>query len=227
MAGFRLDDAAAEGCPPTQQPPSNYEMPFREDDAGALWLRGCFKSFWYYGAARHDISYGIRWIGSTNVPVETGVAPLNLRGLNEGKYKNVTVKNTTEKRIGIMLGLEVIGDILCRSDNMINLIIMSRWNGILHSAVGASTANYGTTGTQIRQIVTCSAIPHDIGFEGADTSSTSSTDPDSTLHTMYLEPGETGVVGAKLAIQYTKGIPDGQEVLVFAESAVRVYGFTI
>lgn len=42
MTGFRLDDGSG-GCPPTASAPGDYEIPFRFDGAGSLWITSCFK----------------------------------------------------------------------------------------------------------------------------------------------------------------------------------------
>lgn len=214
MVGIRRTDGAA-GCPPTETPESDYQNPFRLDSAGALWLRECFEEFRFFGAALHDIPTGIRWIGSDAVPVDAPGTIRTARGITTGTYRNVTVTNTTQEQMQILLGLDCSADIITNLSKLVTVSVISRWNGNYQSSSGMSPPNISFTNRTVRQVVNISANAHDPGFE------------DTGSPTIVLNPGESGTVSAKMSITYWDGQPDGRDVLVSANAAVRVYGHSL
>lgn len=213
MVGIRKTDGSA-GCSQTETPTSDYANPFRLDGSGGLWLRQCFEDFRYYGAARHDVDLGNRWIGSEECkPDFTNI--LSAKGINTGRYSNVTVTNDTQNPMQIMVGIDLLADIISNLQHMVSISLITRWNGAYHSSSGVSLPSRAFTNKQVRQSVTVSASPHDASFEGGGVPS------------VVLQPGETGTVSAKLSIGYIQGMPDGRDILVSASSAVRVYGHSL
>ena len=211
MAGFRLTDGSS-GCPPTETPPASYEIPFRFDSAGRLWITSCFKGFRYFGAARHDLPIpGI--IGGTFVL--NGPPGASGPGISGGLYENITVTNDTECGMGILIGLDVGADIEVRADNLVYWTLASRWNGETHSIASASSTKIAGSTALVRQVINASANPHDIGFE------------DGPGAALTLAPGESATVGAKLFCYYGVGAPTGTETVYSSNSAVRVYGYIL
>lgn len=218
MAGIRRTDGQP-GCPPTETPPADYKIPFRLDDDDAFWLRECFEEFHYFGAARHDIPTGIRWIGSAECPVDSPDL-VHARGMTTGKYRNVLVTNKTQQPMQILLGLDCTVDIIANYSKLIVIGMISRWNGVYQSSSRVSPPSRAFTNKRVRQTVTVSANAHDLAYE---TTSPAVDNPTQIV----LQPGESGTVSAKLAVYYLQGQPDGKDVIVAAESAVRVYGHAL
>jgi hypothetical protein len=213
MVGIRRTDGAA-GCPPTETPEAGYLNPFRTDSVGALWIRECFEEFKYFGAARHDIVTGIRWIGSAALPVDTPGLISTAHGVKEGTYDNVTVTNNTQQPMQLLFGLDCVADLLTNTNKLITLSVISRFNGVYQSSSGAGPPNRSGVNRAIRQIVNISSNPQDVAFETTGVPTT-------------LNPGESGTVSAKISIAYWGGQPDGRDVLVSAAAAVRVYGHSL
>lgn len=213
MAGFRQTDGSS-GCPPNETPPADYTIPFRFDDAGRLWVTSCFKGFRYFGSARHDIS-SVEILGSSKVPVNT-TGDISSGGVTAGVYKTLTVTNTTTCNLGILLANDVYADLETGVFNQVRWVISERWNGANHASSAFSTPIFSTvlTGT-VRQQMTASANPHDVGFENTGNPS------------LTLAPGVSATVGCVMFLQYQIGAPNGTEKLHSANSAVRVYGYVI
>lgn len=211
MAGFRLNDGSS-GCPPTETPPAGYEIPFRFDEAGRLWVTSCFKGFRYFGAARHDLPIAGE-LGGAFVPNGAGIVAGS--GISGGTYENITVTNDTECDLGILLGLDVTADLEVRADNMAVWTLASRWNGETHSFCSTSSTKIAGSTALVRQMVGASANPHDLGFE------------DGTAAALTLAPGASATIGAKLFLYYAVGSPTGTETVYSSSSAVRVYGYIL
>jgi len=175
-------------------------------------MLGCFPDLKYYGAARHDIPLGLRAIGSDTLPIDDSL--VTGRGIQVGTYKNVVVTNNTERNMGLIVGLDMFCDLLTKASNMVLLSITSRWNGNYHSGVQAGTPTVTRSKKYIRQQVNISANPADVVFEEGTPS-------------LVLAPGESGTFSCKLVISYVAGRPDGRDILISADSAVRVYGHTL
>jgi hypothetical protein len=212
MAGFRLTDGS-EGCPPTEAPPSSYQIPFRFDSAGRLWITSCFKGFRYFGAARHDLpiagELGGAFVPNSGTPGASGAPVVG------GTYENITVTNDTECDLGILLGLDVSADLETRADNLVIWTLASRWNGETHSICSTSTTKITGSTSLVRQLIGASANPHDLGFE------------DGAGAVLTLAPGASAVIGAKLYCYYGAGAPTGTETVYSSTSAVRVYGYIL
>lgn len=213
MAGFRLTDGSS-GCPPTEAPPADYEIPFRFDVAGKLWITSCFKNLKYFGAARHDIGSQVGFIGFGDLLVSTDPDIVSGSGVTQGTYTNLNVTNTSECDIGILIGLDVFADMSTRSNNLVRWCLSSRINGAHYSLAAASSINTDNTAHFVRSQFQSSANPHDVGIETGTTPLT-------------LASGATMIVGAKMFIEYVVGSPTGTEVVNSAASAVRVYGYNI
>lgn len=210
MAGFLLTGGGA-GCPPTQAPPAGYENPFRFNDAGFLWLNGCFPGLRYFGAARHDIAAsGV--LGSGSYPVDSGVlsAPVTA-----GTYTNLTVTNDTDCTLGILLGYDMFVDIQARADNLVRWVVAASWNGVVHSQNALSSTRLNGSTALIRTQATSGANPHDLGLESGG------------VATMTLAPGASGLVGCQLFLQYKLGASTGTESVFESYSAVRAYGYVL
>jgi hypothetical protein len=212
MAGFRLTDGSS-GCPPTETPPASYEIPFRFDSAGRLWVTSCFKGFRYFGAARHDLpipgTIGGAFVPNSASPGASG------GGITGGTYENITITNDTECDLGILVGLDVSADLETRADNLVYWTLASRWNGDTHSIASVSTTKIAGSTALVRQLVGASANPHDLGFE------------DGSAAALTLAPGASATVGAKLFCYYGTGAPTGTETVYSSSSAVRVYGYIL
>lgn len=219
MTGFLLTPDAP-GCPPTETPPSDYENPFREDANGALWVRQCFSDLRYIGAARQDAG-GI-WpppvIGDSGTPLTPfgQISTDATKGIKVGKYRNVTVYNDTPGILGLLVGLDMVADVIVRADHRVYMAVQSRWNGASHSFTWCSTPQYIGSTKMLRRSLTVSACPHDLRLE------------DDGEPELILYPGESGVVSAKVHIAYGDDqIPAGTERLIHFASAVRVYAYML
>lgn len=227
MSGFRLTDGTS-GCPPTETPPATYENPFRFDTAGRLWITSCFKGFRYLGAARHDLPiFGV--LGSEWVPADPGL--LAGSGIPGGTYQTLNITNSTECPLGLMLSLDMTLDLEARADNLCIWSLSSRYNGAHHSLCQASNARVSDSTALVRQIITASANPHDLGFETGATGGVGTIDVDAgtdgAAALLTLQPGASAQVGAKLFMHYAVGAATATETVYSAYSAIRVYGYIL
>lgn len=222
MTGFRLTDGSA-GCPPTEAPPGSYEIPFRFDSAGRLWITSCFKGFRYFGAARHDLPLA-GTIGGADVTPGAGllVGP----GISGGTYVNMTITNDTECDLGILLALDVTADLEVRADNQLIWTLSSRWNGAHHSLCSFSNARIAGSTALVRQVGGASANPHDLGFE-ATSSGTKYASGSGDTPALTLPAGASAIIGAKLFCHYAIGSATSTETVYSSSSAVRVYGYNL
>lgn len=213
MAGFRLTNGTS-GCPPTENPPADYKIPFRFDDAGRLWITSCFKGFRYFGAARHDIGTTYQ-LGINPCPVSGTDDIISGDGVTAGTYTTLTITNDTNCDLGVLLANDIFVDWRTSTANMVRWVLSERWNGANHaiSAVASPTLSPGTAA--LRQALSGSANPHDVGLEA------------SGVPTLTLAPGVSAQVGARLFLQYQVGAPNGDEFVYSAYSAVRAYGYVI
>jgi hypothetical protein len=214
MAGFRLTDGSS-GCPPTETPPADYEIPFRFDAAGKLWITSCFKNLQYFGAARHDITTGGGVIGNAGLLQSTDPDIVNGDGVTAGTYTNLTVTNTTGCDIGLLLGHDVFVDMTTNSGNLVRWVLSARVNGAHYSISAASSVNHDGASMNVRSQFTASANPHNNGIEGGG------------ANDLILASGASVVIGAKMFVAYVVGSPNGAEVVNSAASAVRVYGYVV
>lgn len=212
MSGFRLTDGTS-GCPPTQTPPATYANPFRFDSAGRLWITSCFKGFRYFGAARHDLPIAGAIGGEFVLP---GGGLLVGPGIAGGTHNNLLVTNDTECTLGILLGLDVTAEIAVRADNQLVWTLSSRWNGAHHSLSSTSNAQISGSTALVRQYVSASANPHDLGFENGGSAAA-----------LQLTPGASATVSAQLFCHYNVGAATGTETVYASSSAVRVYGYIL
>lgn len=213
MTGFRLTDGSA-GCPPTQTPPADYEIPFRFDAAGRLWITSCFKTFKYFGSARHDIGTP-GTLGGAGLPVSSDPDIVSGSGITAGTYTNLTVTNISECDIGLLLGHDVFADLTTNTANLVRWNLSARVNGAHYSLSAASSVNHDGTPTNIRSQFQSGANPHNNGVESGG------------ANDLILASGASMVIGAKLFLSYVVGAPDGTEVVNSAASAVRVYGYVL
>lgn len=213
MAGFRLTGGGS-GCPPTQAPPSDYQNPFRFDDAGKLWITSCFKGFRYFGSARHDVGTTYQ-LGSDRV-LESGASDIiSGNGITAGNYIMLTITNDTDCNIGVLLASDIYVDWLTSTNNMVRWVLSERWNGNNH-AISAVSSPLISPGTEtIRQQASGSANPHNLNLEGYGGLP------------LTLAPGASAQVGCSLFLQYAIGAPTGSEYVYSAYSAVRAYGYVI
>lgn len=213
MAGFRLTDGSS-GCPPTETPPADYEIPFRFDAAGRLWITSCFKGLQYFGAARHDIgTSGI--LGSASLPQSTDPDIISGSGITAGTYTNVTVTNDTICDLGFLLAHDVFADLTTNSHNLIRWNLSARVNGAHYSLSAASSVYHDGTVANVRSQFQSGANPHNNGIEGG------------SINDLILAPGASMVIGAKLFLTYVLGAPTGSEVVNSSASAVRIYGYVV
>lgn len=221
MTGFRLTNGTG-GCPPTEAPPASYEIPFRFDSGGRLWITSCFKGFRYFGAARHDLPLA-GTIGGADVGVGAGL--LVGAGISGGTYANLTLHNDTECDLGILLGLDVSADLEVRADNQLIWTLSSRWNGSHHSLCSFSNTKIAGSTALVRQAGGASANPHDLGFEAVTGDKYASGTGDTP--SLTLPAGASATVGAKLFCHYAVGSATGTETVYSSTSAVRVYGYNL
>jgi hypothetical protein len=218
MTGFRLTPDVA-GCPPTLTPPTDYENPFRVDAAGALWIRKCFKGLRYFGAARHDINEWTTLGGKTAKAGSGGQWTSASGGISAGTYRNITITNQTECPMAFLLGHDTVVELSTRGDNQVIWVIESKWNGEHHDWERCSNNRwYAETAMSeklTREIFNTSSCPHDKGFEETGQLS------------LTLSPGESATVSAKMHAFYLEGAPSGSETILFAASAVRVWGYIV
>lgn len=216
MPGFRLTNNG-NGCPPIETPPSGYKSPFYEDSSGRLWIKSCFKSFQYFGAARHDLTTGGA-PGSQGFPINVEGDVTNGNGITAGKYTNRTITNTTNCTIGILLGHALICDWQISVANWVFLTLSERWNG-QNVATASVTSEFRVTGDKANRIY------REYGHSGASPHSSSGAETGETG--LILAPGQSATVGAKLMLRYLAGYPAPGEMIFSAASAVRIYGYVI
>lgn len=214
MAGFRLNDGSG-GCPPTATPPAGYEIPFRFDSAGRLWITSCFKNLRFFGAARQDINT-IYTIGQDAVPLSTAPDIISGNGITAGVNSPINITNDTECDMGILLGYDLFVDQSTRIDNMVRWTLSGRFNGANVDTISVSSMQSEDTGGYLlRQQVCSAANPHDPGVEAGG------------APTLTLAPGASATIGVRLFVQYVVGSPDGSEVVTSAGAAVRAYGYMV
>lgn len=212
MAAFRETDGTG-GCPPTETPPTGYEIPFRFDDLGNLWINGCFDNFKFFGIARHDITTPVI-LGTGPAPVNTADDIVSGAGITAGTYGSLNITNDTACTIGILLGYDLNADLDVKGTHLVKIILSGRWNGANVDVISCSSVRTGAT-DYARCISGNAANPHDPGIEGGGSAS------------MTLAPGATATIGARLFLQYAEGSPDGVDQIVSSGSAVRVYGYCL
>lgn len=213
MAGFRLTDGSS-GCPPTETPPGNYEIPFRVDDAGRLWITSCFKNLRYFGAARHDLFEQTR-LGVSPIPLSTADDIISGAGVTAGTYTNLTVTNTTDCDMGLLLAYDLSVDIEVLGNNLARWVMSGRYNGANHDTIAVSSIRTTGSTTYNRYITACSAAPHDAGIEAGGSPS------------LVLAPGVSATIGVKIFCQYAVGTPDTFDNVTQSNAAVRVYGYVL
>jgi hypothetical protein len=207
VAGFRLTNGSS-GCPPTETPPSDYEIPFRFDSAGRLWLKSCFQGFEQLGAARHDISSNSIF-GTASVPIGGDITA--------GTYANFNVVNDTACDLGILLAYDLSADLYVSQDSLAQVTLSGRWNGVTHSSIAVSSIyiDSGDTTGGIRVIQTAAAAPHDAAIDAGGAAS------------LVVTPGNSATVSCRLSLSYIVGTSDGIDQFNSANSVVRVYGYVI
>lgn len=206
MAGFRLTNGSA-GCPPEEEPPANYENPFRLDSADRLWLNGKFNTNNYVGAARHDIGDII--LGSNDAPLNSDIATRGMQPL--------TITNNSAFTLHYLMAYDLDVELATKGTNFVLVGIQGFWavqaGTTAKPRIWASGIRTGST-DYIRIKTVNSANPFDTAIE-ADPNAPSS---------MVLAPGETAIVTARLSSQYSEGTPTGTEHCV-AYGVVRMYSY--
>lgn len=214
MAGFRLTDGSS-GCPPTATPPSDYEIPFRFDSGGRLWVTDCFRGFHYFGAARHDITTPYI-LGSGDVPVSTASDIVSGTSVAAGTYETLSITNTTDCTLGILLSIDMFVDLQADAANLARWVCSARWNGASTTTNACSSVRIdGFGGTLVRTQQGASANPHDAVIEAGGAPS------------MVIASGASATVGCLLFLQYEVGAPTGGEAVFSSFSAVRAYGYVL
>ena len=213
MAGFRLTDGS-DGCPPTETPPASYEIPFRFDSSGKLWITSCFKGMRYFGAARHDISTGVAMGSATCLNNQPWPGAASAQGISAGTYRKVTVTNDTECDIALLTGLDMTADVTALCNSLVYMRVAALWNGTAMTETTWSMPQLIGASGYVRMHGNVSANPHDAIVEGGGSPS------------MLLTPGQTGEISAKLYLNHT-GTPNGSETINSAASAIRIYGLIV
>lgn len=213
-AGIRLTNGA-EGCSPTADPKTPYTNPFRVDADGALWIDECFHSLLYFGAARQDVVQAHPLvIGSKGCPVaKKDDVATGKNVITAGRFRNVTIHNTTDCTLGVLLGIDSMFDITNKQNNLVHGVISAKWNGQRYSTAEASTYQQTATARLCRQEQFATVNPHDLGIEA------------NGVPTLKVLSGKTATVSVSLQISYLRGAATGVDVLNRAQSAVRVYGY--
>lgn len=212
MAGFRLTGGGG-GCPPTEEPPTGYQNPFRFDGAGRLWITSCFQGLQYFGAARHDITSG--------VAPSTATAPITTAGtagpaISAGTYTSRTITNNTPCNMAILLAHDIIADLTAHSDNWVQMTLSERWNGSEVAQASIYSIHDPFVGNGFfRTGLHGSAAPHDVGADAAGGS------------TQIIPPGVSVVISARLYVAYPIGTYAPGDMINSASSAVRIYGYTL
>lgn len=215
MTGFRLDDGSG-GCPPTASAPGDYEIPFRFDGAGSLWITSCFKGFRYFGAARYGLLEPVL-IGSGSAPTMGALTEIidgSALYVTAGTYTNLNISNQTECDIGIVLGHDTTADMETYGPNLVSWVVGARWGGAHHSLSSYSNPQIQGSTVNLRMVGSASANPHDGTLESTGAAG------------LLLPSGASGTVGLMNYISYG-GTPTGSEVIHSAASAVRVYGYVL
>lgn len=212
MAGFRLQDGSC-GCPPTETPAANFRNSFRFDDAGCLYIDGCFTNFTFLGAARHDISTpGI--LGSGDIPLNTAEDIVSGDGVTAGVYTTLEVTNDSNCDMGYLLGYDLNADLDVKGTSLAKWILSGRWNGANVDVISCSSVRTGSS-AYCRLFSGNAANPHDPAIEVGSPAS------------LTLAPGASATVGARLFLQYAEGAPDGVDQVRSSGSSVRVYGYVL
>lgn len=215
MSGILLTGGTC-GCPPTETPPAGYQNHARVDDGGCLWFNSCYSSFKFVGAARHDIGTSVV-IGPSpgTAPVSTESDIVSGNGVTSGTFNTITVTNNTECTLGLLLGMDLSTDTSINQSHLMKVVLSSRWNGAPYSSISTSNT-YVTGSTAIaRQLLQGAANPHDTGIEGGGAAN------------LTLAPGASGVVGAKIFLQYVTGASDGIDQINQSFSSIRVYSYVL
>lgn len=213
MAAFRETDGSG-GCPPTADPVAGYEIPFRFDSGGNLWITGCFDSFKFFGIARHDIGSPEILGVPARTPVNTTSDIISGAGISAGTYTSLNITNTTDCTLGILLGYDLNADLDVKGTSLAKIILSGRWNGAHVDLIACSSVRTGAA-AYCRTISGNAANMHDPVIEAGGSAS------------MTIAPGATANVGARLFLQYVEGAPDGSDRIVSSGSAVRVYGYVL
>lgn len=213
MASFRLTDGSG-GCPPTETPPPGYyEIPFRFDASGNLWITGCFDNFKFFGYARHDLPTPVV-MGQGGAPLNTADDIVSGDGITAGAYTSLNITNDTPCTIGVLLGYDLNADLDVKGTNYAIITLSGRWNGANVDTVKCSSVRTGSS-AYARCFSGNAANPHDPAIEAGGAPG------------MTLAPGASAVVGCRLFLTYGEGAPDGVDRIVSAGSAVRVYGYCL
>lgn len=212
MVGFRLT-GGSNGCPPVQTPPADYVNPFRFDSAGRLWITSCFKGFEYFGYARYD---------TPGVIMGTALAPINnpwpglpgAASISSGSGTNLTITNDTECTIGILVGLDLLGDMTTLCASYVSMHVAAQWNGAHLSSSNWSNPQITGMSGYLRQQGNVSANPHDIGVEGGG------------ANVVTLAPGAVGVLTSRIYIAHSTAAA-AFDVVNSASCAARAYGYVL
>lgn len=216
MAAFRETDGTG-GCPPTETPPAGYEIPFRFDDLGNLWINGCFDNFKFFGYARHDIASEVV-LGTATAPVSVEADIVAGSGITAGTYTPLNITNNSACTIGILLAYDLTVDADVVGNSMAKFILSGRWNGAHVDSVACSSIRIIGETNYVRAIVGNAAAMHDPAIEAGGSAG------------MTLAPGAVGTVSARLFLEYAEGTPPGTvgtDRIVSAGSAVRAYGYCL
>lgn len=215
MSKFRLTNGTG-GCPPTDNPAAGYEIPFRFDDNGNLWIEACFDNFKFFGAARHDINTEVL-MGIASTPLSADADIIAGSGITAGTYTSLNVTNSTDCTIGILLGYDLNADLDVFGTRMAKMILSGRWNGAHVDSIACTSTRTGTA-NYVRALTGNAANPHDPAIEAGGAAG------------MTIAPGATATVGARLFLQFNEGSPPGTtgtDRIVQSGSAVRVFGYVL
>lgn len=213
MAGFRLQDGSC-GCPPTETPAADFRNAFRFDDAGCLYIDGCFPSFKFLGAARHDITTPTILGVAGSTPVNTADDIVSGDGVTAGTYTSLNITNTSNCDMGYLLGYDLNADLDVSGNSLVKWILSGRWNGANVDVIFCSSVRITGAGP-VRCLSGNAAAPHDPAIEAGGAAS------------LTLAPGASATIGARLFLQYAEGAPDGVDQVVSSGSSVRVYGYVL
>jgi len=213
MAAFRLTNGTG-GCPPTANPVGSYSIPFRFDSGGNLWITGCFQGFKYFGEARHDIASPVI-LGSGSAPVSTATPLEAGPSLTAGAFRNVTVTNTTNCDMGVLIGMDMFVNPLTRSVIRARFQISTYVDGNFYTSVSGYTFYNGSLPGYSSAVMTVHAGMHDTGINAGGAPN------------FVLGSGASSTISCRFHVGYDIGTPDGVDAIQSAGSAIRVYGYVI
>ena len=206
MAGFRLTNGTA-GCPPTEDPPAGYTIPFRFDSGGRLWINLDPSSFKFVGVARHDIAVNTPFGPTSGMPdggfVTTGV------------QTNLTVTNTTPNTLGYLLAYDLFADFDVTAASYASIVLFGTWNTVSQSNIAVTSIRMTAQTDFIRVQSSTAANAHDIAIEAGLPAS------------LTVAPGASATIGAKLYSDFIEGTPNGFDGVHQVGSAVRVYSYVL